>query len=178
MGTIQTVNAKTFCEQIEQPAANYILDVRTPAENKSESIAGSVLIPLQDINAQLVQNKLNLNGEKHPLYLICQSGKRSEMAAKKLVNKIDNPLVIVEGGLNACKSSDILLIMGKGVISIERQVRITAGMLVLTGLLIGISISPWGFALTGFVGAGLIYAGVTDTCAMGMLLANMPWNRA
>ncbi len=62
--------------------------------------------------------------------------------------------------------------------SLERQVRIAAGFLVLTGVLLGVFLSPAAYALSGFVGAGLMFAGITDTCAMGMLLSRMPWNRA
>lgn len=63
------------------------------------------------------------------------------------------------------------------MISLERQVRIAAGSLVLVGVLLGALVNPAGYYLSGFVGAGLTFAGITDTCAMGMLLAKMPWNQ-
>jgi hypothetical protein len=61
--------------------------------------------------------------------------------------------------------------------SLERQVRIAAGSLVLLGVALGAFVSQWLYGLSAFVGAGLVFAGLTDTCGMGMLLARMPWNR-
>jgi hypothetical protein len=67
---------------------------------------------------------------------------------------------------------------GRKAISIERQVRIVAGSLVALGIALGAFISPWFLLISGFVGMGLVFAGITDSYAMGMLLASMPWNRA
>ena len=61
--------------------------------------------------------------------------------------------------------------------SLERQVRIAAGFLVLMGAVIGHFVHLGGYGLSAFIGAGLVFAGVTDTCGMGMLIARMPWNR-
>ena len=90
-----------------------------------------------------------------------------------------NNAVVVEGGTTAwaaaglpCEST------GGRVISLERQVRIAAGALVLVGVLLGWFVHPYFVWLSAFVGGGLIFAGITDTCAMGMLLAKMPWNQA
>ena len=66
---------------------------------------------------------------------------------------------------------------GKGVISIERQVRIGAGTMVLAGVLLGHYVYPGWYFLSGFIGCGLIFAGITDWCGMGLLLAKMPWNQ-
>jgi hypothetical protein len=67
---------------------------------------------------------------------------------------------------------------GPQAISLERQVRIVAGSLVVLGTGLGALVSSWFLVLSGFVGMGLVFAGITDSCAMGMLLARMPWNRA
>ena len=83
----------------------------------------------------------------------------------------------VEGGTKACEQAGLPLVRGKQVISLERQVRIAAGSLVLTGVILGWFVHPIFFGLSAFVGAGLVFAGVTDTCGMGLLLARMPWNR-
>jgi rhodanese-related sulfurtransferase len=80
--------------------------------------------------------------------------------------------VLLEGGMDAWRQSGGAVETAKGPIGLERQVRIAAGLLVLAGLAI-----PHGIWLTAFVGAGLVFAGITDTCAMGMLIAKMPWNR-
>ena len=70
------------------------------------------------------------------------------------------------------------MVEGKKVMSLERQVRIAAGSLVVIGAVVGQFVHPGGFGLSAFIGAGLVFAGVTDTCGMGMMIAKMPWNRA
>ena len=87
-------------------------------------------------------------------------------------------VVNVEGGTSAWNGAGLPVITGKNVMSLERQVRIAAGSLVVIGAAVGHFVHPGGFALSTFVGAGLVFAGVTDTCGMGMLIARMPWNRA
>jgi hypothetical protein len=82
----------------------------------------------------------------------------------------------VEGGTIACENAGLPLARGTKVMSLERQVRIAAGSLVLTGIVLGWLVHPYLIGLSAFVGAGLVFAGVTDTCGMGMLLARMPWN--
>jgi hypothetical protein len=84
---------------------------------------------------------------------------------------------VIEGGLSSLKQQGLATEQGQGkVISLERQVRIVAGLLVLIGVVLGTWYNLWFYGLSGFVGAGLAFAGITDTCAMGMALARMPWN--
>jgi hypothetical protein len=85
-------------------------------------------------------------------------------------------VVNVEGGTLACIESGVPVVRGKESISLERQVRITAGTLVFIGAALGFFVHPYWMALPAFIGAGLVFAGVTDTCGMGMMLAKMPWN--
>ena len=87
-------------------------------------------------------------------------------------------VVNIEGGTSAWLASNLPTIIGNKMISLERQVRIAAGLLVVIGVAVGQFAHPGGFGLSAFVGAGLVFAGVTDTCGMGMLIARMPWNRA
>ena len=82
----------------------------------------------------------------------------------------------MEGGTQAWDSAGLPVVRGKNTISLERQVRIAAGLLVLLGSLLSWLANPAFIALPSFVGAGLIYAGVSNTCGMGLLLARMPWN--
>ena len=84
----------------------------------------------------------------------------------------------MEGGTQAWVAAGLPAVKGsKSAISIERQVRIGAGILVLTGIILGFLFHPAFFALSAFIGAGLVFAGVTDWCGMGLLLAKAPWNR-
>ncbi|MFM7738517.1 MAG: DUF2892 domain-containing protein, partial [Planctomycetota bacterium] len=81
-------------------------------------------------------------------------------------------------GTQACIDVGLPAIRGQKAMSLERQVRVAAGLLVLAGVVLGYLVHPWIFALSGAIGAGLIFAGVTDTCMMGNMLAKMPWNQA
>ena len=93
--------------------------------------------------------------------------------ARQFLQRLEKPDVDLIEGL----SPAIAIEQKAAVISLERQVRIAAGTLGLVGLALGQWVPPWGIALSGFVGAGLVFAGLTDTCGMGMLLARMPWNQ-
>jgi hypothetical protein len=86
-------------------------------------------------------------------------------------------VVNIEGGTLACVEAGLPVVRGKKAISLERQVRIAAGLLVVTGSALGYFVSPYWIGLAAFIGAGLAFAGITDTCAMGMMLARMPWNQ-
>jgi rhodanese-related sulfurtransferase len=112
-----------------------------------------------------------------PLYVICRSGNRARQACEKLIAAGYTNVVNVEGGTQAWEQAGLPLVRGKQAISLERQVRIAAGSLVLSGALLGYFAHPYWIGLAAFVGAGLVFAGITDTCGMGMLLARMPWNQ-
>jgi rhodanese-related sulfurtransferase len=86
-------------------------------------------------------------------------------------------IILVEGGTTAWVAAGLPVERGQKGMSLERQVRITAGALVFTGVVLGSMVSPYWFALSGVMGAGLMFAGITDTCAMGMVMAKMPWNQ-
>ena len=156
-----------------------ILDVRTQAEVNTEALKNCIHIPLHELTAERLQNELiKRNQQANTVYLLCQSGKRAEAAANQLHGKIAQDVCILDGGMNAVKQANIpLQASTKAVMSLERQVRIAAGALVMIGVVLGYVFHPGYFALSGFVGAGLTFAGLTDTCAMGILIARMPWNR-
>jgi hypothetical protein len=82
----------------------------------------------------------------------------------------------MEGGMQAWESAGLEVIKGRRTISLERQVRIAAGALVFFGSALGYFVNPAWIGLSAFVGGGLVFAGVTDTCGMAMILARMPWN--
>jgi len=158
------------------------LDLRTPAEVASEYIDGCLCLPIQHLTVEQFEKVIDTETKQRsgndPIYLLCQSGKRAEMAVQKLSGKTQRPLIIIEGGLNALKSEGVKIhTSGKKQISLERQVRIAAGALVVTGVALGFLVSPYFFALSAFVGGGLVFAGITDTCGMAMILASMPWNK-
>jgi rhodanese-related sulfurtransferase len=110
--------------------------------------------------------------------VICQKGGRSANACGKLAAAGLTQVVNIDGGTSAWEAAGLSVTRGRQTISLERQVRIAAGSLVLVGALLGYFVHPYWIGLSGFVGAGLVFAGITDTCGMGMLLARMPWNQA
>lgn len=155
----------------------HLIDVRTPAEFREVHASIAVNIPLDQLTAEQIKDRLNGDGAD-PVYLICQSGNRSSKACQKLIDAGFVNVISVEGGTKAWEAEGLPVNRGKKAISLERQVRIAAGFLVLTGALLGMFVNPWFSGLSAFVGAGLMFAGITDTCGMAMILAKMPWNRA
>lgn len=143
-----------------------LLDVREYPEYVEAHVAGGKLLPLGELRERPEQAG---HGE---VLVLCRSGRRAREAAELLVRRGDVRPVVIEGGIDAWKQAGYPVSQAKGPISLERQVRIAAGTLVLAGLLI-----PGAVPLSYFVGAGLIFAGITNTCAMGLLLARLPWNR-
>jgi rhodanese-related sulfurtransferase len=153
-----------------------LLDVRTPGEFESVHVPGARLIPLDELDAGAF---LKQRGEAdQPVYVLCQSGGRARKAIEKLQQAGFGGGVLVEGGTQAWIDAGLPVTRdGAGVISLERQVRIAAGSLVLTGVLLAYFVHPGFIALSAFVGAGLVFAGVTDWCGMGLLLVKLPWNQ-
>jgi rhodanese-related sulfurtransferase len=159
--------------QAGQPAQ--LIDVRTPIEFREVHVDFAENIPLDRLDPTAVMNARN-GSSAEPLYLICQSGGRSTTACEKFQQAGFTNVVSVEGGTKAYEQAGLPVVRGKKAISLERQVRIAAGSLVFTGVMLGWLVHPVFFGLSAFVGAGLVFAGITDTCGMGMLLAKMPWN--
>lgn len=153
-----------------------LIDVRTPMEFQEMHVEMAKNVPLDKLDpAALMQAR---NGSKdEPLYLICRSGSRGKQACDKFLAAGFTNVINIEGGTLACVECGLAVIRGKKMISLERQVRIAAGLLVLIGALLSLLVHPVFLGLSIFVGAGLVFAGVTDTCGMGMMLARMPWNQ-
>ena len=151
-----------------------LIDVRTPAEHGEVHIAGSHLMPLDRLDPAAVKAAA---AQAEQCVLVCRSGKRAEQAFQKLQAAGCGNLAILEGGVTAWESAGMPVNRGEKAISLERQVRIAAGLLVLTGVILGTWVHPGFYGLSAFVGAGLTFAGITDWCGMAMLLAKMPWNQ-
>ena len=132
-------------------------------------------VPLDKIQSHEIELTQNGN-ENGPLYVICKTGTRGVKACQKLAASGSRDIVNVEGGIVAWTDAGLPVVRGKKTMSLERQVRIAAGLLVLLGAALGYFLHPYWIGLSAFVGAGLVFAGVTDTCGMGMMIAKMPWN--
>jgi rhodanese-related sulfurtransferase len=146
-----------------------LIDVRTPAEFGEMHIEGSELMPLDRLEPERVKGEACV--------VICRSGKRAAQAMEKLKAAGCEQLRVLEGGVLAWEAAGLPLKRGKAVLSLERQVRIAAGLLVLCGVILGASVHSGFYGIAAFVGAGLTFAGLTDWCGMAMLLAKAPWNQ-
>jgi rhodanese-related sulfurtransferase len=153
-----------------------LIDVRTPAEYEEAHVAFARNIPLDQLDpVAFMQNRKDAAGK--PLYVICRSGTRGKLACEKFTQAGYSDVFNVNGGTAACEQAGLPIVRGRRTISLERQVRIAAGLLVVLGSLLGSFVHPALIGIAAFVGAGLVFAGITDTCGMGMMLARMPWNR-
>ena len=175
--SLQTISPVMAEERRAKGEGLHFVDVRSPAEYEAVHATGAKLYPLDTLDPKRVAAELGISAEA-PVVLLCAGGNRARKAAEKFhVEGIPHCLV-VEGGTKAWEAAGLPVVKGRGSISIERQVRIGAGTVVLLGVLLGSWVDPLWFFLSGFVGAGLIFAGVTDWCGMGLLLAKMPWNQS
>ena len=150
-----------------------LLDVRTPMEFVEVHVPQARNVPLDELQPGALQFS-----KAQPVYLLCRSGQRAAKAAEKLAKAGFVQPVVITGGTLAWIDANLPVTRGQSkVISIERQVRIIAGSLVLIGVVLGWFVHRGFYGLAAFVGAGLVFAGVTDFCSMGLLLARLPWNR-
>lgn len=150
-----------------------VIDVRTMEEFKRSHIPGVINIP-----TEVVHDHENLFKKQH-VHVICNSGNRSAMVIRDMISKgIDN-LTNVEGGMVSWVKSG-LPISGKSkqVMPMMRQVMIVAGLMILSGVALHFLVNPKGIYLSGFVGLGLFYAGVSGHCYMTKVLGVLPWNNA
>jgi rhodanese-related sulfurtransferase len=172
--TVTTITPKQLFELTNAGTDIELIDVRTPVEYREVHASAARNIPLDRLDgSQLTAGK----GNGSPLYVICRSGSRGKQACEKLQAVGFTNVVNVEGGTQAWEQAGLPVIRGKKAISLERQVRIAAGTLVLLGSALGAFVHPYFIGLAAFVGAGLVFAGITDTCGMAMLLGRMPWNQ-
>ncbi len=153
-----------------------VIDVRTPVEFREVHVDGARNVPLDTLTPDTCRH-LESGKPGSTLYLICKTGARAKQAAARLEGVGVEDVCLVEGGIDAWVEAGLDVERGKKAVSLERQVRIAAGTLVLLGSVLAFLVHPYFVAIPAFVGAGLIFAGVTDTCGMGMLLARMPWNK-
>ncbi len=165
---------KELYEKIQGGKDVQVLDVREASEYGGKRITGTILAPL----SRFKESSRIFDRNRHS-YIVCQAGKRAEQFAKRLLENGHENISVVEGGLNAWIDAGYPIEEGKSRIwSLERQVRFVAGLLALLGVILSLVLNSAFLILSGIVGAGLVFAAVTDTCGMAMLLAKMPWNKA
>jgi rhodanese-related sulfurtransferase len=173
---VKTISPKALHELHQAGRPVELIDVRTPVEYREIHVDFARHIPLDQLNPAAVMAARNGTADE-ALYMVCRSGSRGKQACDKFVEAGFTNVVNVEGGTLAWDEAGLPVVRGKKAISLERQVRIAAGSLVVLGAVLGWLVHPAFIGLSAFVGAGLVFAGLTDTCGMGMLLARMPWNK-
>lgn len=150
-----------------------LLDVRTPGEFAASRIPGSYNIPLGDIEAYAD----TLAKSDTELVVICQSGGRAKLAADTLRSKGRTNVTVLDGGVGAWEAQGGETEGGASAWTIERQVRLVAGTIVLTGIALSLK-HPKAKFLSGAIGGGLTFSALSNTCMMGSLLSKLPFNRA
>jgi len=156
-----------------------LLDVRSPAEYRSAHIPGARLAPLDGLEKQDISLLADGSGRQadNPLYLTCQAGVRAEQAAQVLQKAGLEHLVLVEGGTESWQKAGLPVKRCRGSLSLERQVQIAVGSLLILKVFFGFTVHELFFVAGAVIGAGLLTAGITRWCGMARLIARMPWNR-
>jgi rhodanese-related sulfurtransferase len=149
-----------------------VLDVRSPAEFDSVHIPGSVNLPLDRLPEYVSELT---SAVRTPVVLICRSGQRAREAERALEAAGLPGLHVLDGGLTAWESAGLPVVRGKQRWSMERQVRGTAGALVLASLAASLVLPPLAWVAAG-IGGGLLFSAIADTCAMAKILARLPYN--
>ena len=177
---VTTISPQNLVNLMREKKSVRLVDVRTPAEFGEIHVETATNVPLDRLDPNTVGSLVAGEG---PLYFICRSGGRSGKACEKMMAAGHADVISVEGGTAACETTGMPVVRGRTVMSLERQVRIAAGALVFTGVMLAAfggteTLRLAGLGIAGFIGAGLVFAGVTDTCGMAMVIARMPWNQA
>ena len=164
-----TISAKEYYESLKASVPLRALDVRSPAEFATGHVPGAVNIPMEQVESRIADLPLG------PLVLLCESGKRAEIVAGWLGDRSE--LTLLDGGTRAWRNAGYPLVTCAPCRwTLERQVRLIAGLLILTATLLSVLVNvKWVYAAM-LIGAGLTFAGVTNICGMGILLAKVLWN--
>lgn len=170
---IQSIQPDRLADQ----ADCVILDVRTLAEHRQLKLKSRhVHVPLDELDPARFMAERGLTAGT-PVLMLCHAGKRAAVAAARFQAAGFPNVRVIEGGITGCEACGLPLVRGAGGMSLERQVRIVAGAVVLLGVILGWTVNYNFYLLAAFVGAGLVFSGATGWCGMAMLLARAPWNR-
>lgn len=169
LNRIDAVKAKSLLDS----GRAVLIDIRESDEFAREHVPGAHHVPLSGFSPKDFPQDRDKIAIFH-----CASGARTAGAAPQILGTGFAEVYQLDQGLGGWKKAGLATVVNRRMpIPIQRQVQITAGLMVLTGVILGFALSPWFFLLSGFVGAGLTFAGISGTCAMASLLAVMPWNR-
>lgn len=166
------VSARELEQMIGEGESLQLVDVRSHGEFATGHVPCAVNIPMEQLETRLN----DLRPGEH-VVLVCQSGRRA-CISEELLQAHRDDLIVLEGGTNAWAEAGLPIVGAVGARwSLERQVRLAAGIMILVGVGLGFVVHPGWFGMAAFVGAGLTFAGLTNVCGMASLLAKMPWNK-
>lgn len=172
MTTPKTLDPRTVAQQIAAGEA-VLIDIREPDEHAREHIEGALSLPLSALD----RGALNVEAGRTAVFH-CKSGMRTEANCSRLFSHVEGEAYLLQGGLEGWKQAGLETVKDVSApLEVQRQVQIAAGGLILLGLILGLLLGPAWFGISGFVGAGLMFAGLSGWCGMAKLLAVMPWNR-
>ena len=177
--TYYEIAASELHQRIKAGDEVTILDVRSPAEYQSGHIPGSRLLPIDEINNSSIAEIAKTTGNKadNPIYVTCWSGLRAKQAANLLTEAGIKNLILLSGGTEAWQKKGLPTKRCGTNLSLERQVQIAIGSLLILKVFFGFTVHELFFVAGAVIGAGLISAGITRWCGMAQLIARMPWNR-
>ena len=168
------ITAPELVSLIEEQPDVRLLDVRTPGEFETSHIPGAYNVPLDTLPEHTREIRTVTDAQ---IVLVCQSGQRAGKADDALRAAGMSNLHVLEGGMNGWIANNFETIRGRHRISLERQVRIIAGGVAAIGAILALFVNPLFAILPAFMGSGLVFAGVTDTCTMAMILSRLGYNR-
>lgn len=171
--TATRIDAQTLEQWLSEGTEVRVLDVRSPAEYEGVHIPGAYNVPLDTLgeHAEDIQRHV-----EEPVVLVCRSGMRASQAEQRLAGAGMGNVKVLEGGMLAWEQAVGRVNRGTARWDLERQVRLVAGSIVLTSIVASIWVPALRF-VAGALGAGLTFAALSNTCAMGMLLSKLPYNR-
>ncbi|MDS1269658.1 rhodanese-like domain-containing protein [Lipingzhangella sp. LS1_29] len=157
----------------DRDRTHLFVDVRTPGEYQTAHIPGAINLPMDQLTANLDRIVSEAGGR---LVLVCQSGARAEQCRTRLADAGLSTATVLNGGMGAWTAAGGPVVHGEQRWSLERQVRLVAGLIVLVSVLASIAWEPAKY-VAAFIGAGLTFAALTNTCGMAILLSKLPYNR-
>ncbi|PLC50861.1 hypothetical protein CR159_04445 [Pollutimonas subterranea] len=170
--SLKPLSPQAIRQHLDQGAL--LVDIRSADEYAREHIAQARHIPME----QLTEGAAALQNAKAVVFH-CRSGNRTQMSAQILSACVTGEAYVLEGGLDAWKKAGLPVVVDASQpLELQRQVQIAAGSMIVLGTALGAMVSPWFFLLSGFVGAGLVFAGVSGFCGLARVLMKMPWNQS
>ena len=175
---MKTITPTDLNKLRESGTACALLDVRTPAEHETIHVPGVHLVPVDDLDPEVLAGTSGF-GKDTTIYILCHAGPRAERAALKMEARGFRDCVVVEGGTSAWAAAGLPVNQSnRQILPLNQQMQLVAGTMALAGAVLAYLVNPAWVLLSGFVGLGLIVAGATGFCPMVIMLAKMPWNQA